>query len=986
MSDTSARVRAIATEWSLPEALRLGIAGAFGLLERALNDEKPVRRAAAGCLDIPAVVEHQNGEDAVRLMSVALDSKDNNVREIASKQGLGLLIKNRTDAVFLLEKALSDKDGKVRLTAAANALPEISQYRHGEVFIRLLRKVLHDKNVDVMTEGVQRALPKAFRCNCAEALQLLDEALDSSSMHLEQVAAEMAIPQALVCNATEGFLLLQKVMKDKNDPSDPSWEVRRDAVQFGLPIALRQNISGASELLEAALRDRHGLVRAAAVGFALPEVMHQRTEYAFQRLSEALNDGHDMEREMAAGQPLSEALVIDYDNASRMLVTAMYDDKPNVRTRAFEGLPVALKAKGMLVWPLLEKLMFDNQIDIRSRAVEIGLPEALRINLTAALPLLEKSLQDKSVSIVKKAASALSRINIQPAKEAALPFIETALKSKHADVREAAAGHLPDFWQKLGFQKITSLVGLALNDSDEMVRSAGNFVAKGEARAKANGAKIRLEAQKAAIKTEKARQRDLKFSNTVVNLSTEVRDILVRRGDSVCAPPGVMLLRVNGDLQAHRCLNDAACQGERCLPFQLQDTDDAKGAQCSAGYDDNIPGCGPCASDYGRDSSDPFKCFPCYHTYWVSWLRFILPPAGMYGVALAGATKAKDQFGHVLKICISFGTSASLIIKVLRYSPVIEEVQARFGSWLKPMMTGSLTAADTASGSMTQLGLECLLSNHDSGRIPLELTSLLAIRLSAPVMLSGVGMLCIIAFAVFKRCIQGDQDGFKILLTTFLVSINLFLPQILASLLMAAPCVQTQVDNKPMLAWDVHVGCADRPVWKLAVSVLFCLTIGPLCWAVLISRKDNAPAGSFDFLTSAYKHKRQYWEVVVLLRRMAICAVGTLFPLSYSPLAQILFSSTIMFAALVAHVMFRPFEDSVLNSIEFLSLVTSAFSMSISTYVVSDAWSSTPSSRFYVFILCMMMLGFTSTVLMGLLARLKLVPKDLQMARMSIVS
>jgi hypothetical protein len=266
------------------------------------------------------------------------------------------------------------------------------------------------------------------------------------------------------------------------------------------------------------------------------------------------------------------------------------------------------------------------------------------------------------------------------------------------------------------------------------------------------------------------------------------------------------------------------------------------------------------------------------------------------------------------------------------------------------------------------------------------LSSLLTVRLSAPLMLSGLGMLYVIAYAVFKRCIRGDPDCFKLPLLAFLVSINLFLPEILASLLMAAPCVKTQVDNMPMLAWDLHVRCADRPDWLLGISVLLCLAIGPFCWAMLISGKDHAPTGALDFLTSAYKDKRQYWEVLVLLRRMAICAVGTLFPLSYSPLAQILFSSTIMFASLVAQVMFRPFEDSVLNSIEFLSLVTSAFSMSISTYMVSDAWSSTSGSRILVFILCMLMLGFTSTVLMGLLARLKLHSKEIRISRMSIVS
>ena len=67
-------------------------------------------------------------------------------------------------------------------------------------------------------------------------------------------------------------------------------------------------------------------------------------------------------------------------------------------------------------------------------------------------------------------------------------------------------------------------------------------------------------------------------------------------------------------------------------------------------------------------------------------------------------------------------------------------------------------------------------------------------------------------------------------------------------------------------------------------------------------------------------HKKLYWwEAVVLLRKLAVLVVAAVV---VDPYLQVLFAIVVVNAALVLHVMYRPYDRTDLNNLETFALLS----------------------------------------------------------------
>lgn len=113
------------------------------------------------------------------------------------------------------------------------------------------------------------------------------------------------------------------------------------------------------------------------------------------------------------------------------------------------------------------------------------------------------------------------------------------------------------------------------------------------------------------------------------------------------------------------------------------------------------------------------------------------------------------------------------------------------------------------------------------------------------------------------------------------------------------------------------------PLWLLAVFSLSTDDEGRVC------------APTYGFLYSSYRARRQYWEIVVLLRKAFLFGI-TIFGHSLKINLQAILAMGVLLLSLAMQIMFMPFVDNVdgtegtksflsLNSLESLSLSTSIF-------------------------------------------------------------
>jgi len=201
---------------------------------------------------------------------------------------------------------------------------------------------------------------------------------------------------------------------------------------------------------------------------------------------------------------------------------------------------------------------------------------------------------------------------------------------------------------------------------------------------------------------------------------------------------------------AHRCPNPGACPGGFLTIDQSPSPSASPSAaaqcqltvaaapeeSCAAAFKHTEPGCILCEDDHGRSPTDPFTCIKCGTggpgldvAYWLG------QAAILYMVAMHGAEKAANNpsntkdafFNDMLKILMSYSSSAAFVGSALLVSPVAQEMSKN----AKAIVTLG-TAVSKAGDSTFSSGMDCWLGGSTT------MLTMAAVCLSRPALLMAI--------------------------------------------------------------------------------------------------------------------------------------------------------------------------------------------------------------------------------------------------------
>lgn len=154
----------------------------------------------------------------------------------------------------------------------------------------------------------------------------------------------------------------------------------------------------------------------------------------------------------------------------------------------------------------------------------------------------------------------------------------------------------------------------------------------------------------------------------------------------------------------------------------------------------------------------------------------------------------------------------------------------------------------------------------------------------------------------------------------------LFYPAITATTFEIFKCHDEEINGVKLLLTDMTVQC-DTPEHKLAKAIaavmifVYALGIPAMGLIVILRHRGSLNHPSFKkvygFLYDGYRDECIWWEAVVLLRKLGTTFLSVFVNDSFN---QIYFASWLIFIAIIAHLLFRPFEDWRLNRLEAISL------------------------------------------------------------------
>lgn len=228
--------------------------------------------------------------------------------------------------------------------------------------------------------------------------------------------------------------------------------------------------------------------------------------------------------------------------------------------------------------------------------------------------------------------------------------------------------------------------------------------------------------------------------------------------------------------------------------------------------------------------------------------------------------------------------------------------------------------------------------------------------LAVPFALLALTAGALLVYGAWLRFASDQDSPMWVLTTTFLkvlvVWTAVFIPALLMASLLQWPCISTQAtaSRKQWLAWDLQTECGDHSdpdhsSYLFAFFVLLIAGVGPLSWVCLISMAHVFPSKMLSFLVGGYRKDSRYWEVVVLSRRSVDIMIVVLMPLSYAAFSQLLATAGLMALALTLHTFVWPYEDPMLNLLEFINLLSNTISIILTTYVAGNSWSQTPGLK-----------------------------------------
>jgi len=192
------------------------------------------------------------------------------------------------------------------------------------------------------------------------------------------------------------------------------------------------------------------------------------------------------------------------------------------------------------------------------------------------------------------------------------------------------------------------------------------------------------------------------------------------------------------------------------------------------------------------------------------------------------------------------------------------------------------------------------------------------------------------------------------------------------------PCFHAQLDPQRFhMAYSLGTHCQHHgwpPWWAALVAMAGCvlaIVIGPIFWLVLIRRSrgwcPELRQELLGHLVCHYKVGTEWWEVTVLMRKMALTCVAAMSPISFAPSANLTMALAINGTSMLAQAVYRPCTEDWLNTVESMSLCVSLVALLLAAYITSQQWSLTPEVAHNVLVLALSLLTVWLLLLLGLL-------------------
>lgn len=157
--------------------------------------------------------------------------------------------------------------------------------------------------------------------------------------------------------------------------------------------------------------------------------------------------------------------------------------------------------------------------------------------------------------------------------------------------------------------------------------------------------------------------------------------------------------------------------------------------------------------------------------------------------------------------------------------------------------------------------------------------------------------------------------------------LHMTLTRAAAQLVTCAPL--TEGDTSEFLIADPNVPCTGEAsgfLFGAGAAAFLCYAVGipalssAALWAVRSSLEDDTVRQRYGFLYSSYRPHVYFWEVVIMIRKVALTTVAVaLAPAGLD--IQVIVAVTVLFSAALLHTSVKPYRMSVLNQCELLSLV-----------------------------------------------------------------
>eukprot|EP00930_Biecheleria_cincta_P037596 TRINITY_DN25821_c0_g1_i1.p1 TRINITY_DN25821_c0_g1~~TRINITY_DN25821_c0_g1_i1.p1 ORF type:complete len:1267 (+),score=147.16 TRINITY_DN25821_c0_g1_i1:92-3892(+) len=417
--------------------------------------------------------------------------------------------------------------------------------------------------------------------------------------------------------------------------------------------------------------------------------------------------------------------------------------------------------------------------------------------------------------------------------------------------------------------------------------------------------------------------------------------------------------------QLFRCPNTDACFGDRDWTTNSQKID----RMCAQGYSESSLGCAQCEDGYGRDQFDPFHCRKCASLN-IASAHYVLPPLVIYAAGIAFANAEPTTAGSLMNVLLSFSLTASCVLTPLSSTRLYKELQANFSSFVIDLL--ELPQAGAESGGFGSMSYDCMqqqlsLSSHKAGEINFIWTWL-AFDACVP----GALLLSSLVINFGIRIFRPDMSLTRVLVLPMLVFGNSFIPKLFGSSLRSYPCIHEIHARQRVMAYALDVPCNMIKRVPIATAcAMICCCLGPIFWAAMFRRSHTwtqaCKKETLGYLSVDYQETYQWWETMVLIRKMSLAAVKTLWPASYAPSSYCLFCNIVVGTALMMHCWCCPYRSNFLNRVEIGALFSAFLAMAGAQYVtVDDEWTHTHFDSLALLLLTCFILTATFLILVGL--------------------